>query len=743
MSIFVHSTYWKTRKRRGIMVDVHKRRAAKYGFGRFVVRFHIPILIIALLLLIPCTIGYIHTRVNYDLLTYLPSDMETVQGQNILMDDFGKGAFSIVVVEGMDDQDVANLKSEIEQVPHVDTVLWGDELTTSNIPSEVIPSEYNDKINSGDAQMLAVFFDTSTSSDDTLSAIEQIRGLSDQQVYVSGMSALVTDLKNLAEREEPVYVGVAVLGAVIALLALTDSWLIPFIFLASIGIAIMWNLGSNYFMGDISYITKALAAVLQLAVTMDYSIFLWHAFTEQRENYPGDNDQAMTVAIGDTLTAIVSSALTASAGFLALCFMSYTLGSDLGIVMAKGCLLGLLGSVTTLPALILIFDKALEKTRHRTLIPSAKRLCTSVTKNYWVYLLIFVIVLIPAAYGYANKPVYYNFTNILTGGDISKMNPDDLKFYTANTKVEDDFNVATTEMVLCKADMSHADAKEMLSRIDDVDGVQYALGYDSLVGGNIPDEAVPQEAKDALKSGDYQLILINSSYEVSSDECNAQIDEINTIIKEYDSDSMLIGEAPATKDLISVTDTDFKVVDWVAIISIILILLIVFKSISLPAILVFVIEFAIMINLGLPFYMDDPMPFLAPVCISTIQLGSTVNYAILMTTRYRKERYDGEGKKSAVTIAMTTSLPSIVTSAVSFFAATFGVALYSNVSLISSMCTLMARGAIISMLSVLFILPAFFMLLDNVIIHTSRYFRPEIEEAKHHKNFLKRQEESA
>lgn len=705
------------------MVDVDKKREARYAFGRFVVKHRVVILIAAILLVIPSAIGMKMTHINYDLLTYLPANMETVQGQNILLDDFGKGAFSFIVCEGMSDKDVAALKAQIEQVDHVDTVLWSDKLTDMGIPKQAIPEKYYRYFNSDsdDATMMAVFFDGSTSADTTLNAVTQIRQLSDQQVFVSGLSAMVDDLKQVAEQEEPVYVAVAVLGAVIALLALTDSWLVPFIFLASIGIAIMWNMGTNYFLGEISYITKALAAVLQLAVTMDYSIFLWHAFTEQREKYPGDNNTAMSVAIGETLTAIVSSALTATAGFLALCFMSYTLGADLGVVMAKGCLLGLLGSVTTLPALILLFEKALEKTRHRTLIPKADRLSNSVTKHYWIYLVIFVAVLIPAVIGFANKPLLYDFSKII-GGDSGSSQ---FAFVQANHKVEDDFNVATTEMILCDSNLSHADAKSMLDQIEALDGVQYAVGYDTIVGGGIPSQMIPQSAKDALKNGDHQLILVNSSFSVSSDAANNQIDQINGIIKGFDPNAMLIGEAPATKDLINTTDTDFRVVDWIAIISIAVILLIVFRSISLPVVLVFVIEFAIMINLGIPYFQNAPMVFLAPVCISTIQLGSTVNYAILMTTRYRKERYDGNEKKTAVSIALSTSLPSIVTSAVSFFAATIGVSLYSNMSIISSLCTLMARGAIISMFSVLFVLPAFFMLLDGIIIRTSKYFRPK------------------
>ncbi len=695
-----------------------------HAFGRAVVKFRIPILIIGILLLIPSVLGMMNTRINYDMLDYLPSDMDTVVGQNILKDDFGKGAVSLVVVEGMDDQAVADLTDQVKDVPHVVDALSYAGTVGTQVPEALVPEKYRDAFESGDDQLMVVFFDSGTSSDDTMEAVTQIRGLADKQVLVSGMSALVTDLKNIAEREEPSYVGIAVLCALAALLLLTDCWLAPFIFLISIGMAIVYNLGTNVFLGEISYITKALAAVLQLAVTMDYSIFLWHSFTEKHAQYPDDTHRAMAEAIGDTLTALFSSALTASAGFLALCFMSYTLGADLGIVMAKGCVLGLIASITILPSLILLFEKPMEKLRHRTIIPKADRLAGFVTKRYWVFLIIFVIVLIPAGYGFFNKPVYYDFSNTLTGGN-SQLSDDDIGFHIADEKVQDDFDVATTEMVLCRSDMSHADAKDMLNRIDDIDGVKYALGYDSVAGGNLPSDMLPSDITDALKSGDYQLIVINSAYQPSTDEVNAQIDQINDVIKDYDSDAMLIGEAPATKDLISTTDHDFMVVDAIAIVAILLILLLVFRSATLPVILVAVIEFAIFINLGIPYYTNDVMPFIAPVCISTIQLGSTVNYAILMTTRYRKERREGAGKLGSIQVAMSTSLPSIVTSAVSFFAATFGVALYSNMGIISSLCNLMARGAVVSMFSVLFILPAMFMLFDGAVVKTSRGFKPK------------------
>lgn len=695
-----------------------------HTFGRAVVKLRVPILIVGLLLLIPSIFGMINTRINYDMLDYLPSDMDTVVGQNILKDDFGKGAFTLIVVEGMTDQDIADLTDDIKGVDHVVDALSLDSAVSPSIPREIIPEKYRDKVTTGDDSLLAVFFDSGTSSDDTMAAVTQIRALADKQVFVSGMSAMVTDLKNIAEREEPHYVAIAVACALAFLLLLTDSWLAPFVFLASIGMAILYNLGSNYFLGEVSYITKALAAILQLAVTVDYSIFLWHGFTEKLRLYPDDRNRAMAEAIGDTLTALVSSMLTASAGFLALCFMSYTLGTDLGIVMAKGCLLGFIASVTILPALILFFSKPLERCRHKTLIPPAGKLAHVVTNHYAVFLLVFVVIMVPAAWGFFNKPVYYNISDSLTGPGTT-LPAEDVQYHTANLKVEDTFDVATTEMVLCDANLSHVEAKEMLDRIDSVEGVQYALGYDSLVGGALPDDLIPSEAKEALKSGDYQLILINSSYGVATDEVNAQVTEINDIIKDYDENAMLIGEAPATKDLITTTDHDFVVVDAVAIIAILLILLVVFRSAVLPFILVAVIEFAIFINLGLPYYLNTPMSFIEPVCISTIQLGSAVNYAILMTTRYKRERSSGLMKKEAVTEALTTSFPSVVTSALSFFAATFGVGLYSNVGLIGSLCNLMARGAIASMFTVLLVLPALFMLFDKAIVKTSRGFKPK------------------
>ncbi len=693
-----------------------------HKFGRAVTKYRIPVLLIAILLLIPSYLGMIHTRINYDMLDYLPSDMDTVAGQNIMLDQFGKGGFSFVIVQGMSDKDVAALETKIEAVPHVADVLWYDDLLSLDVPKEILPEKYYDKFNSGDETILAVFFDTATSADETMEAVTEIRSVTGDQCFVSGLSAMVTDLKALCEKEEPIYVGIAVLCALAAMMLLLDSWVAPVLFLISIGIAILWNMGSNWFFGEVSYITKALAAVLQLAVTMDYSIFLWHSYSEQKDLHES-KEEAMAQAIDATFTAVLGSSITTIAGFLALCFMSYTMGRDLGLVMAKGVLLGVVSCITTLPALILTFDKALEKTRHKTIIPRMAGVSRFVTKRWWAFLLIAVIVLVPAAIGYANTPVYYDLTKVLSGSDTAELsNSSDFRFLTAANKLRDDFNISTTHMILCRSDMPHKDAKAMLKEIDAVAGVQYSLGYDSVAGGLLPEDMVPSDVLETLKSGQYQMILINSAYTVSTDECNAQIDSINTILKKYDPDGMLIGEAPCTKDLIQVTNHDFSVVTWISIAAVFVIIALVLKSASLPFILVSVIELAIFINLGIPYYTNFALPFIAPVCISTIQLGSTVDYAILMTTRYKKERREDKGKLCAINIALETSIPSIIVSAMSFFAATFGVGVYSDISIISSMCSLMARGAVVSMLCVIFVLPALFMLLDGVICKTGKEF---------------------
>ena len=680
-------------------------------FGKAVVKYRIPIFVLALLLLIPSVFGMVSTRINYDMLTYLPDSMDTVTGQNELMDEFGKGAFSFVIFEDMPDKDVEAVCDKIKQVDHVDTVLWYSSLADISVPKELLPDEVYDAFNAGNATMAAVFFDTATSADVTMDAIREIRSIAGKQCFVTGMSALVTDLKDLCEKEEPIYVGIAVLLACTAMVILLDGWLVPFVFLASIGMMILLNLGTNYFFGEISYITKALSAVLQLAVTMDYSIFLWHSYNEQRERYTSKED-AMAAAIGETLTSVVGSSITTIAGFIALCFMTFTLGRDLGIVMAKGVLFGVLGCVTVLPAMILILDKPLQKTKHRSIIPDMTRLARGTTKVFPAFLIVFTLLVAPAYYGYSktNKEVYY---------DMGECLPSDMEYVIANSKLSDEFDVASTHMVLVSADLENKSVRKMIKEMEQVDGVKYVLGLESVIGSRVPEEILPDSIKSILKSDKWELMLINSEYKVASDNVNGQINSLNSIIKKYDPSGMLIGEAPCMKDMIETTDRDFKVVNAVSIIAIFLIIMAVEKSISLPFILIAVIELAIFINLGLPHYLGQSLPFIAPICISTIQLGATVDYAILMTTRYKAERISGRGRTEAVRTALSTSIPSIIVSGLGLFAATFGVAVYSDIDIISSMCMLMARGAIVSMFCVVFFLPALLMLCDRLICATT------------------------
>ena len=684
-------------------------------FGKWVVKCRIPILILAVALLVPSLIGMIMTRINYDMLTYLPGDIDTVVGQDILMDEFGKGAFSFVIIEGMDPKDVSSLREDISHVDHVDTVLWYDDFADVSVPMEILPSKLYDAFNSGDSTMLAIFFDTSTSSDDTMEAITAIRSIAGKQCFVSGMSAMVTDLKDLCEKEEPIYVGIAVALACVAMMIFMDNWITPFVFLMSIGMAILLNMGTNYFLGEISYLTKALSAVLQLAVTMDYSIFLWHSYEEQKSMYE-DNKEAMAVAINNTLTSVVGSSITTVAGFIALCFMSYTLGLDLGIVMAKGVILGVIGCVTTLPSMILVLDKLLQKTSHKSLLPDMGKVASGITKVFPVFLILFLGLVLPSYLSYkaTNNEVYY---------DLGETLPEDMAYVVANSKLQEDFSVGATHMVLVSTDVSDTDVRAMIHEMENVEGIKYALGLESVVGPLVPEEMLPESVKEVLKSDDWELLLVNSEYKTATDEVNAQINELNTILKKYDSKGMLIGEAPCTKDLIETTDEDFKVVNTVSIVAIFVIIALVEKSIPLPLILVAVIELSIFINLGLAHLTGTSLPFIAPICISTIQLGATVDYAILMTTRYKQERYEGRDKREAVTNALKVSIPSIIVSAMGLFSATFGVALYSDVDIISSLCDLMARGAIVSMFAVILFLPAMFMLFDKVICVTSIGFR--------------------
>ena len=679
--------------------------------ARAVVKHRVLILILTFALMIPAVFGYVGTRVNYDMLDYLPDDMETVIGQNELMKDFGKGAFSFIIVEDMPEKDVAALKAKIEAVDHVDTVIWYDSIADLSIPMEMLPEKVYNAFNTENATMMAVFFDSSTSADVTMDAIREIRSIAGRQCFVSGMSALVTDLKDLCEKEEPIYVAIAVALATAAMLLFLDSWLAPFIFLASIAMMIVLNLGSNYFLGEISYITKALSAVLQLAVTMDYSIFLWHSYNEQLGYYE-DHKEAMALAVHNTFTSVLGSSVTTIAGFIALCFMSFTMGRDLGIVMAKGVLLGVIGCVTVLPSLILLFDKPLQKTKHKPLIPDMRKFAKGAVKVFPVFLVIFALLIPPAYYGYSktNDEVYY---------DMGECLPQDIEYVIANSKLREDFDIASTHMLLVDTSVPAKDVRSMIKEMEQVDGVKYVLGLESVIGSRVPEEVLPDSVTSVLKSDKWELMLINSEYKVASDDVNGQINELNSILKKYDKGGMLIGEAPCMKDMIETTDHDFQVVTLVSIIAIFVIIALVEKSISLPFILIAVIETAIFINLGLPHYMGQSLPFIAPICISTIQLGATVDYAILMTTRYKAERIGGSDKRSSVVTALSTSIPSIIVSGMGLFAATFGVALYSNIDIVSSMCMLLARGALISMALVILVLPALLMLCDKVICKTT------------------------
>lgn len=684
--------------------------------GRGIVKARIPILVISILLLIPAALGYINTHVNYDILYYLPKEIDTMQGQDILLDEFQKGAYAIVVVDGMHGRELTKLEDKIENVDHVAKLISYNSIVGGDIPLEMIPEKLRSQFYNSDkdSTMLAIFFDDTTSSDGTMNAIKEIRKVTDGQCFISGMSAVVTDTKTLSEKETPIYVLIAVILACIVLALFMDSFLVPVFFMLSIGIAIVYNLGSNYFMGEVSYITKALAAVLQLGVTLDYSIFLWHSYKEMKEEYGDDHKEAMAHAIASTITSVVGSSITTVAGFIALCFMSFTLGMDLGVVMAKGVVFGVICCVTVLPSLILTFDKALEKTMHREILPARfDKLAGFIVNHAWIFIVIFVALLGPAIYGYQHTNVYY---------DLAETLPANLDCSIANKKLEENFDVNSIYMILADSELNSKDANKMMTEIKDLDGVTFALGLDSATGNEIPKELIPESLKSELVSDKHQIMMVGSDYKVASDEINNQITTIQDIAKKYDSTSMVIGEAPCTKDLITITDTDFQRVSAVSIGAIVVIILLVFKSISLPVVLVAAIEFAIFINMGLPYYLGTTIPFIASVVIGTIQLGATVDYAILMTTRYKRERFAGATKKEAITTALSTSIPSIIVSALGFFAATFGVGLISSVDMIGSLCSLMARGAIVSMIVVIFVLPSFFVLLDKIIIHTSMGF---------------------
>ena len=683
--------------------------------GKWIAKHKVVIVIVSLLLLIPSFLGMAATRVNYDILSYLPDSLETVEGQDIMVDEFGMGAFSMVVVENMDLKDVAALKEKFQDVDHVKDVLWYDSVADLSIPVSMIPDKFKDAFFNGDATMMIALFDNTTSSDAAMEAVTDMRKIANEQCYISGMSGVVTDIKNIALEEMPIYVVIAACLSLLVLLLAMDSLVIPVLFLISVGLAVVYNLGSNIFFGQVCYITKSLTAVLQLGVTMDYSIFLLNSFEAYKKKYD-EKERAMAHAIGDTFKSVAGSSVTTIAGFLALCVMTFALGRDMGIVMAKGVVIGVICCVTVLPAMILVFDGAIEKTKHKTLIPSLDKASGFITKHYKVWLIIFLVLLYPAIYGNNHTQIYYN---------IDKSLPSTLASNVANDKLKEDFDMSTVHMVLLKNGLDSKQKTQMLDKIDKVDGVKWSLGMNSLIGPTFPESMIPSNIKEMLESDNYEVQFVCSEYSSATDECNAQLDKIQEIVKSYSPESMVIGEAPLMKDLQDTTDVDLQRVNILSMAAIFVIILFVFKSISLPFILLAVIEFAIFVNMAIPYYQGVTLPFVASIVIGAIQLGATVDYAILMTSNYQKQRHLGKTKKDAISIAHKFSMKSIIVSGCSFFAATFGVALYSQVDMIGSICTLLARGAVISTIVVLLILPAMFMVFDPIIVHTSKGFLPD------------------
>lgn len=685
-------------------------------FGKGVVKYRIPILILSFLLLIPAGISFINTRINFDILSYLPEDIETMEGQDILVDEFGTGAISFVILEDMDDSSAKKLVSDIEDLDGVKSCIWYGTVADASVPREILPDEVYDFFNNKDAnsQLMAVLFKDTMGSDETMEAIDKMNQMVENHCFVSGMAAVNADTKNLTMQQAPIYVAIASLLSLIVMGITMDSVMVPILFLLSIGMAIIYNLGTNFIQGEISYLTLALSAVLQLAVTMDYSIFLWHSYQEQIERFDGDKKRAMAHAISSTIVSVTGSSITTVAGFVALCFMSFTLGLDLGIVMAKGVIFGVIGCVTILPSMILVCDKAIEKTKHKVLIPDILNISDWITSHYKLFLVLFIVILIPALYGYNNTDVYYDLAGTMPDSAYSKQ---------ANDKLTEQYAMGAMHMIIAPSDMSAIDSRNMIDEINDVDGVKFAVSLDSIIGPGVPEDFVPKKVKEIFKNGDYQMMVISSEYATATDEVNAQIESINKIVKSYSDKAMVIGEAPCTKDLITITDEDFKRVSIVSIGAIFIIILIVFKSISLPIVLVSVIEFAIFVNMGLPYYTKTVIPFIASVVIGTIQLGATVDYAILMTNKYKKNRSLGMEKQPAISKALGDSMMSVIVSALCFFAATIGVAAYSNIDMIRSICMLLSRGAIISMFVVIFILPTMFMIFDKFICATSSGFK--------------------
>lgn len=686
-------------------------------FGAKVVRHHKLIFWIAVILLLPSLFGMLSTGINYDMLSYLPEDMETMEGQNLLLDEFGKGGFSIIVMENMKTREISEFKNKVSEVPHVDSIVNLADVLNPAMPMEMLPEAIRSNIKNEDASMMVVFFDTATSANETLDAIDEINSIANEDTYVAGMGSLVLDLKKICESEEVKYVIVAVIVSLVTMMLLLDSYIAPFLFLASIGMAILYNMGSNIVFGEISFITMAIAAVLQLGVTMDFSIFLWHSYMEKLDEGL-DEEEAMALSINDTLTSVTGSSITTIAGFLALCFMTYTMGKDLGIVMAKGVAFGVIASVTILPAMLLKFSKILRRTRHKTLLPDFAPAVKRISRRCAPVLIIFVLLVGPAVYGYQHDNITYDFTSMISNG-AEKLDASMTTYTRANEKLRDDFGIANSYIVIADASMREIEGKAMSNELKAVDGVTSVIGKDALLGTSIPLCVLPGEIGSSLASDKHQMMLINSGYKVSTDECNEQIDSVNSIVKKYDPTAMVIGEGPATKDLINITSDDFRTVNLISIALVFIIIMLVLKSAVLPVLLVAAIEFAIYVNLGIPGYTGLELPFIVPVLVSTIQLGSTVDYAILMSTRYKSERVAGATRDDAIGIAATTSIPSIIVSGVGFFAATIGVSLYSNIAIISTICALMARGALISMLTVILVVPSLLKAFDGIICKTT------------------------
>lgn len=689
--------------------------------GKWIAKHRILIVLIGILLLIPSVIGTIKTRINYDILSYLPESLETVKGQDVMVDEFGTGAFSMVVVEDMPLKDVQKLKNKFEEIEHVKKVLWYDDIADISVPTSMMPKDLKDIFFADDSTMMLVLFDNTTSSDEAMEAVTNMRAIADKQCFISGMSGVVTDIKNLCLQELPIYVAIAALFSFIVLEITGTSFVVPILFLLCIGISILYNMGTNIFLGEISYLTQALVAILQLGVTMDYSIFLLDSFEENKKRFPGDKNRAMGHAISNTFKSIVSSSITTVAGFAALCLMTFALGKNLGIVMAKGVIIGVICCVTLLPAIILIFDPLIEKTKHKPLIKNTNRLSGFIIRHYKIWLVVFCIGLLPAVYGNNHTKIYYN---------IDKSLPSTLDSNVANKKLEDTFDMSTMHIIMMDKNISNANKTTLMKDIEKVDGVKWAFGLNSVFGANVPASMIPKDVKDMLQSDEQELVFVCSKYSSATDESNSQIAAINDLVKKYDSNGMVIGEAPLMKDLQDVTDIDLVNVNVASVAAIFIIIMLVFKSISVPIILVAVIEFAINVNMAIPFFQGIELPFVASIVVGTIQLGATVDYAILMTSRYQKERRKGFGKKEAVMNAHKACALSIMTSGFSFFAATFGVAWYSKVDMIGAICTLLSRGALISMACVIFILPAMFIIFDKVICKTSIDFLGEKAKAK-------------